>query len=376
MREVIEGFKCYGHEVKTLIRGGEYNNGKLEIKVSSSPIKKLVKRLVPPILWHSIKDYKLMLFDKKSNKLLQGLVEKFQPDLIYERGFYLMKSGTEVAKKNNIVHFVEINAPYLEEKLDMEGPTFFKEKCEKNEEEVISSAERIVVVSSPLKFYFEKKYPNCATKIIVTPNAVNPTKIKELFNSEEVKGLESKILRGKKAGDIVIGFVGSILPYHGVDSLINVFDELLGEFENLWLLIVGSGETMTELENKTKLLKGVDKIIFTGNITPKHVYNHIGLMDITVLPKIGWYNSPVKIFEYGIMGKAIIAPNTNAVKDVMVDEEDGILINDNVDELKTALGKLIQDRTLREKLGNSFKNKVENYYTWRKVAKKILDAVE
>ncbi len=383
MREMIEAFQSHGHEVKTLIMGGEEipEEHELGIQFKDNPYKRIVKKATPPLLWQSIKDYNLLKFDQNAATTLEKAVEQFQPDMIYERGFYLMISGVKIAKKFNIKHIVEINAPYIEEKINLEGKTLLKNKAYQNEKVMVEQADQIVVVSSALKYYFEKKYPNIKEKLIVTPNAVNPKKVDESLSSSNTDKLKQELfsyhsrLEGRKM--LVIGFVGSIFPYHGVDNLLYAFQSLTKKIKDqeLILLIVGDGEILNELKELAVKLKIHHNVVFTGNISSSEIYKYIEVMDITVMAKSNWYGSPVKIFEYGIMEKAIIAPNNVPVKDVMVEGEDGLLIEDNIDSLTEALWKLINDPGLRLTLAANFKKKVRNYYTWKKVAKKILDSI-
>ena len=120
-------------------------------------------------------------------------------------------------------------------------------------------------------------------------------------------------------------------------------------------------------------LESAQNIIFTDSVRHEEVFTYIDLMDITVLPDTGYYMSPIKIFEYGAMGKAIIAPDVAPVRDVMVNGKDGILIKPEVKELTVALEDLIKDKTKRGHLAESFKKKVDEVYVWTKMAEKILN---
>ena len=170
----------------------------------------------------------------------------------------------------------------------------------------------------------------------------------------------------------VIGFVGSIFPYHGVDRLLDAFVSLSSSYPDARLLIVGDGETRAQLEARCAQLKLQEKIHFSGNVKHSDVPNYIELMDIAVMPKSNWYGSPVKIFEYGLLKKAVLAPDNVPVRDVMIPDVDGVLIRDSVDELKSALVRLLKDEDFRNKLATNFHEKVTTKHRWEDVARKIL----
>jgi glycosyltransferase involved in cell wall biosynthesis len=87
----------------------------------------------------------------------------------------------------------------------------------------------------------------------------------------------------------VIGFVGSIFPYHGVDVLIRCFASIVQDSQqDLCLLIVGDGETLPALKDLAEQLKMRDQILFTGNIPHHRVMPYIQAMDICVMAKSNW----------------------------------------------------------------------------------------
>jgi glycosyltransferase involved in cell wall biosynthesis len=164
--------------------------------------------------------------------------------------------------------------------------------------------------------------------------------------------------------------VGSIFKYHGVDRLLEAFANLVNEHpeKSFRLLVVGDGMVLPDLK-KIAIKLGVNKkVIFFGNVPHRDVYTYIDLMDIAVMASSNWYGSPVKVFEYGAMSKAIVAPDNVPMRDVMVNGTEGILVNDGLDEVFNALNKLVFDDTLRLELAKRFHDKVEKQYTWDIVA--------
>lgn len=362
MREVIKGFESMGHEVVSCILGGT-EEADLQIDYSESGLKKFIKKLLPESIWQSMKDRRLIRFDRYAKKQLESLVEVEKPDMIYERGYYLMTSGVQVAEEHDITHAIELNAPYPEEKLDMEGASLFVRLSHEKEKIQVTKTDLVVVVSSALKTYIQEKYDIEGDKILVVPNAVNPEKFRGVAYGSGRFPVSST----------VIGFVGSIFPYHGVDKLIEGFAQLANEHEDLRLLIVGDGHVLASLKNLTAELGIEEKVIFTGNVVYEEVYTLISEMDICVMATSNWYGSPVKIFEYGIMNKAVIAPDNIPVNDVMVHEEHGLLCDDSRISLTNAMRRLVKDENLRLTLAANFHDKVLKDHTWAQVSKKILN---
>ena len=90
------------------------------------------------------------------------------------------------------------------------------------------------------------------------------------------------------------------------------------------------------------------------------------------MPQSNWYGSPVKIFEYGFLKKAVIAPNYSPLKDVLEQNKNGIMILPSVSNLKLELERLINNPKLSERLGEQLHIDILNNYTWDKVTENIL----
>lgn len=372
MREVISAMRELGCEVETLIMGGEVitqpTEGNFQTKTS---IKARVRNLIPSIIWESIKDFRLLRKDRANRKLLSSKIQSFQPDLIYERGYYLMNSGAHMAKEFDIAHFLEMNAPFIIEQRQLVGKTLFNKYAEKIEKEQLTKADKTFVVTSALKKYFVDYYGINPNKIFVTPNAINPEYI--INKSSSNNDIESHKL-GFDEDDIVIGFIGSILPYHRVDRLLLAFSEAFKELENskIRLLIVGGGERLEQLMDLAKELKINKFTVFTGNVLPENVGVYLELMDICVIPNANWYMSPIKLFEYAIAGKAIISIKSSAVSDVL-EENVNCLLFENTEELTDRFVEITRNQNVVRELGMRAKTLVLDHHTWIQRGKFILN---
>ncbi len=73
------------------------------------------------------------------------------------------------------------------------------------------------------------------------------------------------------------------------------------------------------------------------------------------------------------MGRAVIAPDTPPVREVMTDEEEGLIVpSGSIEALQAALTRLCSNRLLREQLGGRFRERVLREYTWERVAERTL----
>src|SRR5207249_9997105 len=134
---------------------------------------------------------------------------------------------------------------------------------------------------------------------------------------------------------------------------------------NSYLLLVGDGPHRPALEAMARDLGIRPWVVFTGPVPFERVPDYLAAMDIAVMPSSNWYGSPIKIFEYGAMGRAVIGPDTAPVREVLADEEEGLIIPaGSVAALQAALSRLAGNPLLRKQLGERFRERVLRQYTW------------
>src|SRR4051812_14512646 len=99
MREMIRAMRGLGHDVHPVIMAQSVVQSQAADGVQSHrTIKSVIKKCIPGVIWRTMKELKLMQFDRKLESILEREIEAFKPDLVYERAAYLQFSGMKVAK--------------------------------------------------------------------------------------------------------------------------------------------------------------------------------------------------------------------------------------------------------------------------------------
>jgi len=192
-------------------------------------------------------------------------------------------------------------------------------------------------------------------KIYVIPNSVDTTKFSPLAPVQHL--IEKYQLKDK----IVIGFIGSLTNYEGLQELVNAVDELIEENLNIALLIVGGGR---EKEKLQKLAKS-KHIIFTGHVPFDSVLEYYSIIDICPFPRnnveICNYVPPLKILEAMSMKKAVIVSDVAPLLHIMNNGKNGLICRaDDIDSLKEMITLYYTDAALREKFTKTARAWVEN----------------
>jgi len=312
-------------------------------------------------------DFRKILTNIKFYLKVKKIIEREKPQVLYERYELYGFAGILLAKKFSLPHILEINGPLLW------GPKRrFKFPWLANlwEKKIFCSTQAIIVPTETLKEYVMPQGV-AERKIFPNPLGASPEEFIPQAQDEE---LRNKL--GLK-DSTVVGFVGMLAPRQGLEVLVEAAKSLSPKMPELKYLIVGGGYKFPSLEEKIREYNLSEKFIFTGNVPHKKIPAYLNIMDITILPNMSKYSSPVKIFEYMAMAKPVIAPAKGQVKKILRDGHHGILIPPGAkNELEYAIVRLYEDEALREKLGQNARKEVIKNYTWAHHARRILDIYE
>jgi glycosyltransferase involved in cell wall biosynthesis len=362
MRGMVNGFREEGHTVEILVLGNKPQS--TESPKQSNSFKSILKKVLPKILWRTLKEIQQIRFDKHAAKELRSAIQKFNPDVVYERSSWMSNGSVQVLEQFNIKHVVEINAPFEEEVKEFEKASSFLSFIGKKKlKNLLQSADFVAPITSSLQKHIVKNYGVNPAKCHVIPNAIDKL---------EIQITESRVDEIRKKHDltdkIVVGFVGSIFPYHGVDRLIDAVSKLNNS--DVSLLIVGDGYLIPELKEQAIILGLNSRVHFIGSVPKDDVYNYIAAMDVVTLPNTEWYCSPVKLFEYGGLGKVILSVNEAGVSDIMADT-DGVLFENNEYAFQEALNFTISNLSQLKERANTFQQKILWNHTWSANARQI-----
>ena len=190
------------------------------------------------------------------------------------------------------------------------------------EEAMLRQATLVVAVSEVLgEELLERGLPE--ERIFVHPNCVDP----DLFTPDLLsprERLEARAALGLAEDDLVVTFLGTFGPWHGVTFLAQCLRRLYAQ-DRPWLqrhkvrfLLVGDGAQRKEVEDGAPGLARAST--FTGLVPQAEAPRYLALSDSFLSPHPAQkdmlsFGSPTKLFEYMAMGKAIVASRLEQIGD-------------------------------------------------------------
>ena len=300
----------------------------------------------------------------------EDIIEEEKPDLIISRLDVYNISSLLLSKQKKVPLVFEVDCPVVYEFRTFEREYFSnKFLLEYVEKMNLAHARANFVISNELKkYYIRRGIPPQHLEVIT--NGADIEKINPFINADQIKK------RYHLYDAITIGFIGTFHYWHGLNSLLDVAEEILQSEKNVKFLLVGSsGPLKNQIENIVKKNNLGEHIFLTGKIHNSEVPKYLAAIDIAIAPYPNlpfFYYSPMKIFEYMAAGKAIVASKIGQIAEILQDKKNSLLFTPgNIREMKDKIEMLIKNRDLIYILGNQAREDIIKFHSWDRKSEQL-----
>lgn len=306
-----------------------------------------------------------LFYSIRAYRRLVGLVKAHRPDIVYERSNLYLLAGVWLKMRLGLPMLLEVNSPLALERA-RNGGLAFPRLARWIEEWTWRKADAVLPVTRVLADYLAKAgVPDARIQVI--PNGIN---LAHFAGAPD--NIEAKVKLGLE-GRIVLGFTGFIRDWHGMDRMIHWIARHRHD-SRIHLLIVGDGPARADLEKQARVLQVAERITFTGLVPREQIPGMVAAFDIALQPAATEYASPLKLFEYLALGRAVIAPRESNLLEVLVDGENALLFDDATPgAFESTLERLLDDADLRMRLGEGGRRTIrERRMTWTDNARRVV----
>lgn len=221
---------------------------------------------------------------------------------------------------------------------------------------------------------------------VLTDSGIRPKKAMPIPNGVDVNKFKPDVpphpvIDGlRREGHVVIGFTGSLYPWHGVDVLIRAMAQVHELTPAARCVIVGNGSERKRLEAEVRRL-GLEEIVrFLGSVPHHEVPACVSGFDIAVAPynPVGqFYFSPLKVYEYMAAAKPVVGSRLGQMIALFDDGQGGVLVpqGDSL-ALGHALAELALDGSRRANMGARNRVNAVERHSWDATVRKILALYE
>jgi glycosyltransferase involved in cell wall biosynthesis len=230
--------------------------------------------------------------------------------------------------------------------------------------------QRLITTSDVLAGDYVSEFGIARDRIVVARNAADEPRSCEPLDLPETTGLR-------------VGYLGHLYAGKGMEQIAEIAPRCP------WASFHVVGGAESDLADWKRRTQGCENLFFHGYRPHAETDRYRQSMDVLLAPyqleiisesggSIDARSmSPIKIFEYMAAGKAIIASDLPAIREILTDRVNARLCPaEDTTRWVEALEELRDQPVLRESLGRSAQELFRAKHTWRARAKSILDGIQ
>jgi glycosyltransferase involved in cell wall biosynthesis len=358
IEEMINALRALGHEVIIVAPP----SAETESFGSDAGAVAVLKRYMPKWCYELME----LAYSLVAYRRLAAAVRQHQPDVLYERYNLFLPAGIWLARKYKLPMLLEINAPILEERTRYDGLSLTR-LARWSQSYAWRKADMVLPVTQVLADMVQA-YGVPPERIVVIPNGINGDRF-----DGDIDVAAAKAALGLQ-GQLVLGFTGFVRDWHGLDKVIDLIAADPPDALRT-LLVVGDGPVRADLEQQAARLGIAPRVHFTGIVERDDVAKYVAAFDIALQPAVVAYASPLKLFEYLALGKAIVAPGQPNIREILSHEKNALLFDPaHPEQLAAAIQRLCVDPDLRLHVAAGARAAiVEQQLTWKANAQRVVD---
>jgi 1,2-diacylglycerol 3-alpha-glucosyltransferase len=192
------------------------------------------------------------------------------------------------------------------------------------------------------------------TNVEVVPNGVDISPMRgsaKLLNRADL---------GFSEDDIVLIFTGRLGPEKNLPFLLRAFAGAAKAYDNLGLMILGSGPERENLEDRVQYMGIADRVRFAGMIPYKELPRYLAAADAFVTASVTEVH-PLSVIEAMATGLPILGIQSPGVGDIVEDGVSGLLCEEDVAVFTAKMVRLTTDYEMRAAMGAQARLLSDNY---------------
>jgi glycosyltransferase involved in cell wall biosynthesis len=340
--EVARGLAARGHEVHAVV---SRQDGRPEREEEGG------------VTWHRIAWFPPhRLFRWRAAGAVGRLLDSLRPQALMERYYNFGGEGVLAAAGRRVPSLLEVNSPVLDHPGSLKAAldaALLVRPLRRRRERLCRTASALV---SPLP-EIVPEFARAKTETVTWGANV------EAFRPEQRREEVRREL-GIPPGAAAVLFSGSFRPWHGVQVL-EAAARGLSDRADLYFVLAGGSEAGSPHGYRGRLL---------GAVPYERMPEIVAACDVGTAPydtrrlgqlRLGFYWSPLKIFEYMASGLPTVTVPRFPLTEIVRDGQEGLHVAEaDPGALAQALVRLAGDAALRARLGTSARARVTARYSW------------
>ncbi len=191
-------------------------------------------------------------------------------------------------------------------------------------------------------------------------------------DSERFSKLNERIRGEDEEANPFILYVGRLTKEKGVEYLIRAMPGILKIKNNIKLYIIGFGDEEKRLRALASDLGLGKVVIFLGKLPNERLREYYSTAQMLIFPSLS-EGLGLVLVEALLCGCPVIATKVGGIKDVIIDERTGLLVEpESPLQIVKAASRLLKDRELRQKLIENGLFHAKENFSWQSIGNKFM----
>lgn len=177
-----------------------------------------------------------------------------------------------------------------------------------------------------------------------------------------------RAVQGTPSNSNTILYVGRLLPQKGIDLLVNAYVDIVAQFPNARLTIIGYGP---ERENIARILRAhglEDQVEMIDRAPHDELPQYYAAARVLALPSLIPEGQGVTPAEAGVCGIPTVTFGLGGTSELVIDGKTALVVEPNQEALASALRKIFSDDGLTDELGRNARTYITENLGWEKIS--------
>ena len=304
----------------------------------------------PSVVYPFQKEYRLVFpFNKRLDKIKDLKLDILHIHTPFTMGYI----GLRIGKKLSLP-MIHTYHTYFEKYLHyfpILPENWLYKYAKKESERFCNACDKIIVPTNEMKELLEKY--NINKDLVTIPSGINlyePT-------DQEIVEFKNKYMKSNSLNCLFVGRVGI---EKNIDFLIDAFQKILKQVDNVHLTIIGDGPERKNIEKKIAEMNLSTHITLTGYLTKKDVFCAYYAANLMLFPS-KTETQGLTAVESIMSGTPVIGINEMGIKNVITNGVSGFLTNEDVDEYADVAIDVLKDGHKQKELSEKAKLAGQQY---------------
>ena len=186
----------------------------------------------------------------------------------------------------------------------------------------------------------------------------------------------------RRAADTCVVFAGSFRAWHGARHLVAAIRRLREHGrDDVTAVLMGSGPELRQVRQAAECVEGV---LCLGDVPHDAMPACLAAADVGVAPfdvgahpalSLGFYWSPLKVFEYMAAGLPVVAPRIDRLERIVRDGQEGLLYDARDPGALARAIDTLRDAARRRRLGAAARRRVVERFGWDVHCERLASAI-